>query len=179
MAYDPESVRQMRLEKDQYFALAGNSPIPEELRRDFRGLRYFPYDTTYRVHAIFRKYPDPVSVTMITSKGTEAEYIRYGFFEFELDGTVRRLQAYKQVHGSGSHEETLFTPFRDRTSGKETYAAARYLDIVEPPEGAFILDFNVAYNPYCAYSPDYICPFPPRENTLEVEVRAGEMKFKD
>jgi len=75
--------------------------------------------------------------------------------------------------------ETLFIPFKDATSGKETYGAARYLEIEETEVGIFLVDFNKAYNPYCAYSEAYSCPFPPRENWLEVAIKAGEKKFKD
>jgi len=105
--------------------------------------------------------------------------IRYGTFEFEIDGAPLRLSAYKSVPAAAHHHESesLFVPFHDVTSGKETYGAARYLDIEEQPGDEYVVDFNVAYNPYCAYSEDYVCPFPPRENWLAVPIRAGEKNF--
>lgn len=179
MAYDPESIRSLRTEKDQYFKLAHDSPIPHEYRDAFHGLNYFAYDTNFRVRAKFTRYESPAAISMITSKVTTSEYSRYGYFEFEFNEKKHKLHAYKQTHGEGGHEGTLFVPFRDKTSGKESYAAARYLDIMELPGTDYVLDFNLAYNPYCAYSDYYICPFPPAENSLDLEVRAGEKKFKD
>ena len=105
--------------------------------------------------------------------------IRVGWLEFEIDGTKQRLAAYQAVLQPGHHHEdrSLFVPFRDATSGKETYGAARYLDIEEKPAEEHVLDFDLAYNPYCAYSDDYVCPFPPRENWLTIPIRAGEKNF--
>jgi uncharacterized protein (DUF1684 family) len=116
---------------------------------------------------------------MVTSTGSYAEYLRYGYFEFQIDEKGLRLQAYKQLHTAPGHGERLFVPFRDGTSGRDSYGAARYLDVMELAGDEYVLDFNLAYNPYCAYSENYVCPFPPAENALEVEIRAGERKFKD
>jgi len=105
--------------------------------------------------------------------------VRIGFFEFEIDGTKLRLAAYKSVPPPGHRHEdhSLFVPFLDATSGKETYGAARYLDLEDRRTDDYVLDFNPAYNPYCAYSDAYICPFPPQENWLAVPIRAGEKNF--
>jgi len=125
------------------------------------------------------KDPNPQRVVLATSKGVPREMIRYGVLEFEVEGTKQRLAAFKSVPQPGHHhaDESLFIPFRDATSGKETYGACRYLDIEEQPTDDYVIDFNLAYNPYCAYSEDYVCPFPPRENWLTMPIRAGEKNF--
>jgi len=173
------SLELLRKEKDHFFRTDPQSPIPAELRGDFRGLDYFPPDPRYRLRVRLVKLPNPEPVTLTTSKGVPRPMVRYGYFDFEIDGVKQRLYAYKPVAPPGHHHEdrSLFIPFRDATSGKETYGAARYLDLEEDPSGEHVLDFNLAYNPYCAYSDDYVCPFPPRENWLTVPIRAGEKNF--
>lgn len=174
-----KTIETIRREKDYFFKEDSESPIPQELRPKFTGLAYYPVDPKYRLKARLVRDPNPEKIVMATSKGIPREMIRLGFFEFEIDGTKQRLAAYKAVPRPGHHHEdsSLFVPFRDATSGKETYGAARYLDIEEQPKDDYVLDFNLAYNPYCAYSDDYVCPFPPRENWLTVPIRAGEKNF--
>lgn len=174
-----KDLEMMRREKDHFFLHDPRSPIPARLRGSFRGLAYFPPDPRYRFRVRLQRYPDPERVTLATSKGVPREMVRYGFFGFEVDGVKQRLDVFKSVSPPGHHHEdtSLFLPFRDGTSGRETYGAARYLDLEETPTGEYDLDFNLAYNPYCAYSDDYVCPFPPRENWLTVAIRAGEKAF--
>ncbi len=174
-----KSLEEMRQEKDYFFKEGHDSPIPHALRHEFQGLAYFPPDAAYRVRAKLITDPNPQKVVLATSKGVPRDMIRYGVFEFEIGGAKQRLAAYKSAPQPGHHheEESLFVPFRDATSGKETYGAARYLDIEERPADDYVIDFNLAYNPYCAYSDDYVCPFPPRENWLAVPIRAGEKNF--
>ncbi len=174
-----KSVEVMRREKDYFFREDRESPIPHALRATFEGLAYYPPDPVYRVRAELIKDPDPQKVVLATSKGVPRDMIRVGVFEFEIAGTKQRLAAYKSLPQPGHHheDEGLFVPLRDATSGKETYGAARYLDIEERPTDEYEIDFNLAYNPYCAYSEDYVCPFPPRENWLSVPIRAGEKNF--
>lgn len=185
MARDPSSdeyqkrIEMIRREKDHFFKEDPDSPIPHGLRHEFNGLAYYPPDPKYRVRAKLIRDPNPAKVVLITSKGVPREMIRVGFLEFELDGSRHRLAAYKSVPQPGhQHEDaSLFVPFRDATSAKETYGAGRYLDVEERPSDDYVIDFNLAYNPYCAYSDDYICPFPPRENWLTIPIRAGEKDF--
>ena len=171
-----KSIELLRREKDHVFLHEPASPIPEDRRASLKGLPYFPVDPRFRLRARLQRYPTSEPVVLATSKGIPRNMVRYGFFEFEVDGVRQRLDAYKPAPVPGHHHEdtSLFVPFRDATSGKESYGAARYLDIDESPSGDRILDFNLAYNPYCAYSDDYVCPFPPRENWLTIAIRAGE-----
>jgi len=111
---------------------------------------------------------------MVTSKGTKQRFHRVGYFEFEIDGKNARLQAYRSAQ---REDNELFVPFRDGTSDKESYGASRYLDLDLTKDDNYVIDFNYAYNPYCAYSEDYVCPLPPRENWLDIEIRAGEKNY--
>ncbi|HKZ98388.1 MAG TPA: DUF1684 domain-containing protein [Thermoplasmata archaeon] len=173
------SIELMRREKDHAFRDDPGSPIPEALRGPFTGLAYFPPDPAYRIRVRLTRYPDAPRVVLATSKGIPRDMVRYGFFEFQIGGVAQRLDAFTSAQQPGHHHEaeSLFVPFRDSTSGKESYGAARYLDVEEIADGEHVLDFNLAYNPYCAYSDAYVCPFPPRENWLSVPIPAGEKAF--
>lgn len=173
LSYADETKR-WRKEKDAYFGSSDDSPIPHGERHSFIGLDYFEPDERYRLSLNLHRYADPLVVTMVTSKGTQQRFHRYGYFEFEMQGKRVQLQAYRSAERADEH---LFVPFRDGTSGKESYGASRYIDLDLSPGDSYILDFNKAYNPYCAYSDDYVCPLPPRENSLDVELRAGEKKY--
>lgn len=172
----------LRAEKDDWIKHSPHSPIPHEIRHHVTGLEYYPPDSKYHFVTKLNVLPDPEILRMTTSKGNEQNYLRYGYFEFQIEGRTQRLHAYKSVPAPGhSHtheEESLFIPFRDATSGKESYGAARYLDLPLSPSGVYVLDFNLAYNPYCAYSENYVCPFPPPENWLQVQIKAGEKNFR-
>jgi len=172
-------IEAMRREKDSFFKEDDDSPIPRRTRETFSGLAYYPVDPKSSVRARLVRDPNPKRVILATSKGVPREMIRIGVFGFEIDGSRHTLAAFTSVPQPGHHHEdrSLFVPFRDVTSGKETYGAARYLDIEERPTDEYLVDFNLAYNPYCAYSEDYVCPFPPQENWLSVPIRAGEKAF--
>lgn len=182
LSLSEEQLKQLEIErerkiKDQAFKDDADSPIPCENKDSFAGLRYYPVDRRFRFRVQLRRYDAPEVITMITSLGSQQQFIRVGFFEFLVKGIACRLQVYKSAKPRGP-EERLFIPFRDKTSGIETYAAARYIDIPENEKGTYELDFNKAYNPYCAYTEAYVCPLSPTENWLTVEIRAGEKMYK-
>ena len=168
-------VLEFRKEKDDFYRSGAESPF-NQLKVEFKGLKYFPYGAKYRVKARFVAYPDPEQVSIATSRGIKVAYFREGRFEFKLAGKDLVLQAYRSVHGA--HSEGYFVPFKDKTSGKESYANGRYLDLEAGPTDEYWLDFNRAYNPYCAYVEGYMCPYPPEENTLPIPIRAGEKVYK-
>ena len=172
------SLLQARQERDQAFKSSGQSPLPEKDRELFRGLDYFPVNPALRFHLNFNRYPVPERIRLATNTGEIRDGLRYGYFEFTTEGQVCRLQAYRMDDGDNSGQPVLFIPFRDKTSGKETYAAGRYIDLPENTSGIYDLDFNRAYNPFCAYSDHYSCPIPPDENRLRVPIRAGEKSYK-
>jgi uncharacterized protein (DUF1684 family) len=172
------AIREQRERKDRYFAEDDHSPIPPADRDDFDGLRYYPPDPDYRFELELEEYDDPETVVVSTSTEGEREYLRWGEFEFSVDGETVTLQTYK----ADADEERLWVPFRDATSGEETYGAGRYIDLEvahhRTGEGPWILDFNQAYNPTCAYSDQYECPLPPGENWLDVAIEAGEKRHQ-
>ncbi len=162
-----------RQEKDEYFLAAPDSPLPQ---MDRKPLNYFDPDPKFRVEVKLERYPSPESVMMGTSKGTRRLFNKVGRFDLSIDGQKVSLQAYQAAERD---DPSLFIPFRDATSGKETYGAARYIDLHVEHDDQYALDFNQAYNPYCAYSEDYVCPLPPTENWLKVAILAGEKKYHD
>lgn len=168
----PRSLLEARAAKDEMLRTAGDSPIPPDRRQSILPLSYFSPDPSYRVPATLS--PDPQAgrvVQMLTSTGQMRPNQVIGLLEFTLGGQRLKLRAFAE---EGSNGARLFVPFSDATSGQETYGAGRYLDLDRTTTGIYVLDFNTAYNPYCAYNPAYDCPVPPKENKLPVSVRAGE-----
>ena len=166
-----------RKQKDRFFVSHPQSPLPRQHRRAFRGLAYWPPNPDCRFELTFFEYYDKEAIEVADTVGQKRRLWRWGQFRFELAGEQRALEVYK----GDPIEERFFVPFRDETSGKESYGAGRYLDL-EPErhlteEGKWIVDLNEAYNPWCAYSENYVCPFVPPENWLEVPIRAGEKQY--
>ena len=143
--------------------------------------RFYPADSKYNVRCHFERITDTVGFTMNTSANTLKFYYRYGRLDFMIDDKEYLLYVYqsKDLMQSEKYRNYLFVPFTDATTGDETYGSGRYLEFYtqDIQNNLLQLDFNKAYNPYCAYSPDYKCPIPPKENLLPVAIRAGEMNF--
>ena len=163
-----------RAAKDTAFQ-AGNDPIPKTRHAEFLPLAYFPIDPDYNVPASLKPSNDPTVIEMPTSTGTNRKMRRAGSLEFSLKGQPLKLTAFLEVGADPSH---LFVPFSDLTSGTETYAAGRFMDLNRNGTGIYEMDFNRAYIPYCYYNPTYECPYPPRENRLDIPIRAGERMKK-
>ena len=144
-------------------------------------LRFYPLDSTYRVVARFEKYADSPWFPMPTSGATPQIQRKYGRLTFIIHDTVLHLMVYQSqsLLQKAATRDYLFIPFTDATSGIDSYGAGRYVDgaITDIRNGSMVLDFNKAYNPYCAYSAGYNCPIPPRENDLPVAIRAGEKNY--
>jgi len=165
-----------RLEKDEAFKSDQNSPIPAKDRPGFHGLSYYPYNAKLKFSAVLHRYPAPEHIKLSTNTGEIRRGLRYGYFDFQVEDTMCRLQVYR-LEDAPEGSASLFIPFRDSTSGQETHAAGRYMDLKENTSGIYELDFNRAYNPYCAYNSDFSCPVPPAENKLSVPIRAGEKAY--
>jgi len=163
-----------RAAKDAAF-LAGDDPIPRSRHAQFLPLAYFPIEQDYAVPAVLKPSNDPTIIEMPTSTGTQRKMRRAGSLEFTLKGQPLKLTALNEVGQDPSH---LFVPFSDLTSGTETYAAGRFMDLRRNGTGIYEVDFNRAYIPYCYYSPTYECPYPPAENRLQIPIRAGERMKK-
>ena len=166
---------EFRADKDAFFRQHPQSPLTPEQRAAFEGLAYFDEDPSLvvRAHLETEGVDLDGTIEMQTTTGGSQTYRRAGVVRVEVDGQPGRVTLFAS---EDMHE--LFLPFRDATSGQETYGAGRYLE-VEPPdaEGYVQLDYNLAYNPYCAYNPEWSCPIPPGENWLAVPIRAGERSF--
>jgi uncharacterized protein (DUF1684 family) len=149
-----------------------DSPIPANKRNLLLPLRYYEPDGSYRVPAALRLSDDRPVAVMPTSTGASMRYQRIGILEFTLHGEAHSLAAF--VPEGTSRISELFVPFADVTTGDETYSAGRYLDLRPTATGLYTIDFNYAYNPYCAYNKGYECPFPPASNRLKIPIRVGE-----
>ena len=168
----PEQLATARRLKDQHFQESPESPVPADKRGALLPLRYFPIDQNYSVPAALRLADERPVFEMPTSSGALRKMQLVGVLEFTLQGETRSLGAFMP---EGTQRITsLFVPFADQTTGSETYSAGRYLDIDPTTTGYYTIDFNRAYNPYCAYNATYECPFPPPTNRLKAAIRAGE-----
>jgi uncharacterized protein (DUF1684 family) len=140
----------------------------------YKGMQWFPPDLSYHIVAALRPNPKPDTTIILSTRGNRRRAVRVGWFDFKVKGTRCRLEATRLLEpGVGENEFGLF--FTDATTGKETYSVGRYLDAKPLPDGRYVLDFNMCYDPACAYSDHYNCPIPPKENRLGVAIRAGQM----
>ncbi|UOQ76016.1 DUF1684 domain-containing protein [Hymenobacter sp. 5516J-16] len=171
-------VAKARKEKNDSFRRATDSPLSAEQRNEFDSLRYFAPDKTYRVSAQVERFAKPETVQIPLTDGKADTYLRWGRASFELADAPQQLVLLLRPD---EKDGKLFVAFADKTNGFTTYGGGRYLDVDLPAEGddELTLDFNQAYNPFCAYGTAYACPVPPQENRLAVEVRAGEMAFPE
>ena len=159
-----------RAEKDEFFGSHPQSPLTREQKKEFKGLNYFPENDSLRLEVKVDEFPVKQRFEMQTSTGDVQHYEKFGRFNFIVDGIEADLTIYQSPNG-------FFLPFVDSLAGRETYPAGRYLEPEPLPGGRFIVDFNIAYNPYCAYNEMWSCPITPAENRLKVAVRAGEKLF--
>lgn len=158
--------------------MAGSkSPLLDSDRKNFAGLNYFPVDSVFRVYAAVLLDDTSSPFQMPTSTDRLPTYRRAALLRFEFERMPLELSAFLNV--DNPEDSTLFVPFTDLTSGEESYGGGRYLDLNWNGTDSVELDFNMAYNPYCAYNYNYSCPIPPRENDLKLAIRAGEKVFKE
>lgn len=167
-----KQIQDARAEKDKVYG-ADPELIPVAKRSALLPLKYFPVDAAYKVPASLKLSEDRPVFDMPTSTGTNRKMQRVGVLQFTLQGKQMSLEAF--VEAGTQQITSLFVPFADLTTAKETYGAGRYLDLTPTATGFYVIDFNKAYNPTCAYNPTWECPYPPPANRLKVEIRAGEM----
>ncbi len=163
--------------QNESFKNPETSPLPDRYRKNFEGLEFFKPDTSYVVKATLIRIPEAIPFMMPTNTDRRAEEYVYGVLHFALKGKPYQLEVYK---GTDEEEEEnyLFLPFMDATNGQETYGGGRYIDLTIPKEDTLVLDFNKAYNPYCAYNKKYSCPKVPKVNSLPIQIKAGVKAFK-
>ncbi|MFN2216084.1 MAG: DUF1684 domain-containing protein [Anaerolineales bacterium] len=161
-----------RDEKDQFFKKDPNSPLTEDQRIKFTKLNYFPENDKLRMELEMEMIDPPVHVILTTSTGEQRDYLHKGCIHFQVNNHDAELQVYTDGYGG------YFIPFTDGTAPMETYGGGRYLEPEEISEGVLLVDFNLAYNPFCAYNDRWSCPIPPVENRIKVRIEAGEKNFK-
>ena len=166
-------LEQERDNKDLMLKNDPDSPIPKAEKATFEGLRYFSINEAYRVPATLTQDAPEDTLTLMTSTGSDYQVVTAGKLQFTLQNQTHQLSAYTYLEAGKSG---YFVPFTDLTSGVSTYGGGRYLDV--PTGNELIIDFNTAYNPYCAYNADFVCPLPPAENHLQVEIRSGELEYQ-
>lgn len=170
-----------REEKDKEFSQSETSILPEDEIGDFHGLHYFDISDDFRVKAKFKRIKNGKEFKMKTTTNRLPIYKPYGYITFKLKGTKYTLTVYQNIELSKKegYEDYLFLPFTDLTNGDTTYGGGRYIDLKMGDLKNLTIDFNSAYNPYCAYNAKFSCPIPPEENHLEVAIEAGVMKYHD
>ena len=171
-------VLEWRRERDEFFENHQRSPLSPKEKKNFKGLKYYPFDARYLFSGEIERFVLHINnpkyyATFLTNKGVNKRYIRYGKIHFNLNGKECLLEIYKSILS-----DSLFIPFKDKTNGKETYEGGRYIDAEILSGYKMVLDFNMAYHPSCAYNDKFICVLPPRENMLDTEIRAGEKNLK-
>lgn len=160
-----------REEQDSFMRNSEESPfVVHDV--EYHGLHYYEPDLKYKINARFEPIEEKEIRKLPTSDNQEKEYLEYGYAHFELDGQKEKLLILENVK-----DELLFLAFGDATSAGETYGGGRYLEVTHDGGNGILLDFNKAYNPYCAYTEGYSCPLPPRENLLNVAIKAGEKSY--
>jgi len=175
------AIEQERQAKDSLFLIEAESPLSKDQILEFAGLKYFPINTKYKIEARLQVLDSLSIVQLKTSTDRLPDYRIYGYVYFDLEGKSHKLTAFKSIalQNDTLYNDLLFLPFTDNNSSNITYGGGRYIDFKIPVGDTFILDFNKAYNPYCAYNHKWSCVIPPRENSLQIAINAGEKNYKD
>jgi uncharacterized protein (DUF1684 family) len=173
-----ETLQKEREDKDNFMKTSAESPFSKD-KEGFTGLKYYAPNSKFRIVADLTPVQDKTVHVLTTNDGKEQRYIEYAYVEFDLDNSHNKLLVLEGID-IGPVRGQLFLAFGDNTSARDTYGGGRYLDVAKVPGSkTMLLDFNKAYNPYCAYAGDYSCPLPPRENLLEMTINAGEKKYHE
>ncbi len=181
--YGTNDLKIFREGREKEFRSKDESPLKTEDFAGFKGLSYFPENKKFVFKADFTRTSDEKYFQMPTSSGKSKKFVKFGVLSFNLNGKEQKLNVYQAdadvLKKYPEYADLLFVPFKDLTNGKETYGGGRYIDIKMPEENAVTLNFNLAYNPNCAYGSDrYNCPIPPKENVLQVKIKAGEKVYE-
>lgn len=178
---DVAAAEKFQSELNKSYADSLKSPLMKDDLKQFKGLDFYPIDEKYIVEAIFIRTKKEKSFKMKTTTSRTPIYKKYGELHFSIDGKELKLNVYQNadLKKKPGYDDYLFLPFSDLTCGKDSYIGGRYIDMRIPKSEKVIIDFNQAYNPYCAYNYEYSCPIVPLENDLDIEINAGVKKFHD
>lgn len=177
--FDPAAILHARAQKDDFMRDSPKSPFKTPPAVTFAPLKYFPPDAAWVFQSTLQTYPNPEPVTILDTKGRSRTGVVFGFLTLQKDGRSHLLRVYRMNGPGGSHHFAIW--FTDRTTGDTTYEVGRYLDFekIDDPGHVYTLDFNRAYNPYCAYTSAYGCAIPRKEDRLALAITAGEKKWHD
>ncbi len=171
-----EKIETERERQFKYIRFNAESPLTEEQKRGLKSLKFYAIDPAYRVKARLL----PIEIKKVRevplTDGSTERYLEHSWAEFELGGKTNKVLLLQSL--SESDMRNFFLAFADETSGKETYGGGRYLNVRQDGKNSITIDFNLAFNPYCAYNPDFACPLPPRENILEIAIPVGEKNYE-
>jgi uncharacterized protein (DUF1684 family) len=170
-------VKKFQQELNKEYKGSTTSPLESKEIKLFKGHSFFPANSKYRVTAMFTPVSNPPVYNMQTTSGQVSPFVKFGEVSFTIDGKEYKLAVYQSIalRQRKGYEDYLFLPFTDATNGKQTYHGGRYIDLRIPKTNSMVIDFNKAYNPYCAYNGKYSCPVVPAENHLNIEIPAGIM----
>ena len=174
-----EDLEIYRAEYNDYMKTNSNSPFNLKGKVDFHDLNYFDVDPAFKFTSMLYEYESQDTVKILTTKGDERKIVRHGYFVFNYEGAGIKINVYEGQTGNGEKYHSIW--FTDKTTNEESYGVGRYINFekVEDPEHRYEIDFNLAYNPYCAYSKEYSCAIPTKEDYIDIEIYAGEKKFHD
>lgn len=170
-----EKVEKERERQFKFIKFNVESPLNEEQRRSFQLLTFYDINPLYRVKARLIPIENKKVREVPLTDGSIEKYIEHSFAEFDLGGQTNKLLLLQSVKETDMRN--FFLAFADETSGKETYGGGRFLNVRQDGKNSITIDFNLAYNPYCAYNPDYACPLPPKENIMTIAIEAGEKNY--
>ena len=179
-SFDKEAVIAFQKELNAEYADSVKSPLLKKDLKTFKALDFYPINGKFFVNAKFIRTPDEKPFEMPTTTSRKPMYVKYGEAHFSIDGKKFKVNLYQSLDLKKIEEykDALFLPFTDLTSGVDSYGGGKYIDLKIPQGDTIAIDFNMAYNPYCAYNHKYSCPIPPQENDLAIVIRAGVKKFK-
>lgn len=174
-----KEIAEHQAEENERFLNPETSILEEKDLLEFKALEYYPIDLKFRVESNLERTPNEKPFKMRTTTDRLPEYVKYGVAHFTIDGEKLKLNVYKSTSEpkDPKYKDYLFIPFTDYTSGDGSYGGGRYVDAWIPEGDTLLIDFNKAYNPYCAYNKKYSCPIPPRENDLRIRIEAGVKDF--
>ncbi len=179
--FDFNGIKRFQNELNSAYANPDTSPLMKEDLARFKALEFYPISKKFYIFAKFQRTANEKPFAMKTSTGRAPLFVKYGVVHFVIDGKNFELNVYQNIELSKDtkYKDYLFLPFSDLSCGKESYIGGRYIDLSVPKSDAILIDFNKAYNPYCAYNHNYSCPKVPLENDLKIFVKAGVKKFHD
>lgn len=171
-----EKIEKERERQFKFIRFNIDSPLTEEQKNGFQALSFYPVDPEYRIKAKMVPVEDRKMIELPLTDGTVEKYLRHSYVEFVLKGQAHRLLLLQSAKEADM--KNFFLAFADATSGEETYGGGRYINLRQDGKNSITIDFNMSYNPYCAYNPDFACPLPPKENILEADILAGEKDYR-